>query len=111
VISSLLIFRITGPKTTPAPQSAGPSLGNHLILISVGGDHGGSWMRNWLLFLLEYLGNIEVHHDRRRDRKARVLMDHIKDEMARQGLVEPERRHRVERLRETVRAAEGEQGR
>jgi len=68
-------------------------------------------MQNWLRLLVEYVGNIDFHLDRRRDQKARILMEHIKEEMSRQGLMEQEKERRVGELREAVRAAEAERAR
>ena len=68
-------------------------------------------MQSWLRLLVEYVGNIELHADRRRNPKARILMEHIKEEMSRQGLMEQEKERRVGELREAVRAAGADQAR
>jgi len=60
----------------------------------------------WMRFLFEYIGNVDAEGERRRERKARILMEHIKDDLARRGLPPQERDRIVEELRMSMRASE-----
>ncbi|MGH9870765.1 MAG: hypothetical protein ACREAA_21720 [Candidatus Polarisedimenticolia bacterium] len=62
----------------------------------------------WKRFFFEYVGNVSTEGERRRERQARILMDHIKDDLARRGLAPVERERIVEGLRKAVRAGEPE---
>ncbi len=57
-------------------------------------------------FLIEYVGNVDVEPqrvDRRRNRQARVLMDHVKQEMLSRDIDPSDADRLMENLREVVR--------
>jgi len=68
-------------------------------------------MPRWVRWVFEYVGNVTFRKDRRKDTRARLLMDHIRHEMSMQGLSEAETTRRVEQLRESVREVGPEQAR
>jgi hypothetical protein len=68
-------------------------------------------MPRWVRWVFEYVGNVTFRKDRRKDTRARLLMDHIRHEMSKQGLSEAETTRRVEQLRESVREVGPEQAR
>jgi hypothetical protein len=70
---------------------------------------------NLLRFLVEYVGNLDVQTqgateaDRRRNHQARILMEHIKEDLARRNIPPSEKEHLVEKLRESIQSVEPEQ--
>ena len=64
--------------------------------------------KSLLRFFLEYVGNVDVDMDRRRNHQARILMDRIVNDMARRGVPSHEWEKSVEEIRKTLRAIEPE---
>ncbi len=64
--------------------------------------------RRLLRFFIEYVGNVDIDADRRRNREARILMDRIMDDMTRRGVPSHEWQRSVEEIRESLRAREPE---
>ncbi len=70
---------------------------------------------NYLRFFLEYVGNLDVQSrtateiDRRRNRQARILMEHIKEDLARRDIPPSEKEDLVEKIRESIQSVKSEQ--
>jgi len=66
-------------------------------------------------FVVEYMGNLEVRMERaaeverRRNLQARMLMEHIQQDLTRRGISLPDKEHLVSRLRESIQAVEPDQ--
>jgi hypothetical protein len=66
-------------------------------------------------FVVEYMGNLDVRTEpsaeveRRRNLQARMLMEHIKQDLTRRGIPLSEKEHLVDRLRESIQSVEPDQ--
>jgi len=104
--------RVAPPAGSADVSKAGASGGPAIVVPLPPRAH--RWSAALRLFV-EYVGNLDsptrttAEIERRRNRQARILMEHIKNDLAGRDIPPAEKEDLVERLRESIQSVEPEQ--